>query len=107
MTLRKTIGAYNQKEQAVVELYNKMTGRKIKHLPAESRVIDALDAFDIEDFERTFMWAQDDYWCKTNNIFKTRVGWVCSYNVVAEHSDYERPEQNKIGGGSWTLEQSK
>lgn len=92
-----------KKEEDVIKLYNEMAGRQIKFLPREKRVSDALKVFSLDDYKRVFQWAQDDEWCKANDIFKTRVGWICSFNVMAEHSDYERPAEKAKEGGSWTL----
>ena len=93
-----------EKERQVVAAYNEASGRAIKFLPDEKRVRAALEAFDLEDFKRVFDWAQDDRWCVENDILKTRVGYMCSYNVLAEHSDYVRPDNKAIGGESWTLD---
>lgn len=83
------------KEQQVVAAYNEVAGRKIKVLPKEVRIKEALKVFDVEDFRNTFLWAKNDEWCKANNILKERVGWLCSYDVVAQHSDYEEPEEKE------------
>lgn len=87
------------KEREVVAEYNKIAGRKIKVLPREKRIKEALETFDVEDFRNTFLWAKHDEWCRDQNILKTRVGWLCSYDVVAQHSDFEEPSEEE--GGSW------
>lgn len=93
---------YNPKqamlEKQVVRAYNDIAGRNIKVLPREARIADALDSFELEDFIATFKWAQHDPWCVSNNILKTRPGWLTSYDVVAQHSDFEEPK----GAESWT-----
>lgn len=80
-------------ESDIVKVYNELAGRNIKVLPREKRVKEALEAFDVEDFRNTFLWAQHDEWCKSADILKTRIGWICSYDVVAQHSDFQPPEE--------------
>ena len=81
-----------KKEDLVVVAYNEISGRKIRVLPSEVRVRKALQTFTVDEFRNTFLWALNDPWCAQNNILKERVAWVCSYDVVAQHSDYEPPK---------------
>lgn len=82
------------KEQKVVQAYNEVSGRNIKVLPKEKRIKEALNMFDVDDFRNTFLWAKHDSWCVQQNILKTRVGWLCSYDVVAQHSDFQEPDKD-------------
>lgn len=86
-----------EKERHVVTAYNEISGRNIRVLPKEKRIELALATFTVDEFRNTFLWAKNDPWCKENNILGTRVAWLCSYNLVAEHSDYEEPK----GEDSW------
>lgn len=88
-----------EKEETIVSLYNKIAGRNIKVLPREKRIEEALAVFEPEDFKNTFLWAKHNEWCKERNILRTRIGWLCSYNVVAEHSDYKEPKEET----AWTI----
>lgn len=83
------------KEKKVIAEYNKIAGRNVKALPKQKRVKEALATFDVEDFRNTFLWAKYDPWCITNDILKTRVAWLCSFDVVAEHSDFEEPKEQE------------
>ena len=84
-----------EKEQAVVAAYNKASGRKLKVLPKQKRISEAISVFDVEDYANTFEWAKYDPWCKQHNILMTRPAWLCSYDVVAEHSDFEPPKEEE------------
>ena len=66
------------KREAIVALYNQVSGRGIKVLP------------------------RDNNWCKENNILMERIGWLCSYNCVAEHCDFRPPK----GEHQWTIRSS-
>ena len=90
------------KREAIVALYNQVSGRGIKVLPREKRIEDAIRAFEPEDFYRTFLWAKHNNWCKKNNILMERIGWLCSYNCVAEHCDFKPPK----GEHQWTIRSS-
>lgn len=86
------------KAEGIISEYNKVSGRRIKALPREKRITEAIETFDVEDFRNTFLWAKNDPWCKENNILNERVGWLCSYDIVAQHSDYSEPT---LEGDSW------
>lgn len=90
------------KEQAIIQAYNQVAGRNIKALPREKRIKEAMEVFDVDDFRNTFLWAYHDEWCKERDILRTRVGWLCSYDVVAQHSDFEPPEKKE--DESWVME---
>lgn len=89
------------KEQEVVDAYNQIANRRLKVLPKEVRIREALKTFDVEDFRNTFLWAKHDEWCKERDILRTRVGWLCSYDVVAQHLDFQEPEEKD--DESWTM----
>lgn len=84
-----------EKMLQVVSAYNMIADRRLKVLPMEARVMQALRDFDVEDFIATFEWARYDEWCVKNNILKTRVGWLCSHSVVAEHCDFVPPSKRQ------------